>query len=792
MTSPKEFEDEVRRVARSLWPTASEGGAEMVVGREVDGLFYTDEVVHMVEATMDRTVQKAHHDGPKLRDHLVRHRTRGQRFAKSWFVTFDEPTAHQREAIHKYDKAIVVISLEQFRSKLVDGRKYLELREKYGWGSAANPGGGKGSLPKYVQMQLGTLMESRKKSMRNRASGVAAPGGLKSIDDVVDALEAGARIALVGDYGAGKSMTTREIHRRLSDRYLKKKSHRFPVTLNLRHHFGQDDPDEALDRHASKVAFERRHEIFAAWRAGYVILLLDGFDEMAAPGWSGDLDRLRENRRIATALVKQFSSDCPDGSSILVAGRRYYFDSLDELTEALFGSEESTVLGLSDFTTSQSEEFLKSFGVSTHALPAWLPTRPLLLGYLAAEGLIDEVSDEAVLMLSAGAGWDWLLDRVCERESFIKRGMDGASVRAVIERIASIARTTVSGIGPVSVYEMVEAFAAVRRQRPSDEDLAMLQRLPGLGSTEDNAEEGTRRFIDADFASAAQAGDIVSFIIDPFEAPRADDQRFDRTEHGVRAGWTSSLEPLGIEVAAYCLPEYVSSGMVRTALMQSVSRGLDTLAADIFRVALLRGSAVFESDDKKGVIIAEVVVPQFDFSEAEEGISWAPVTLSQCLISEIVLPDRSQSARMPSFNDCMITTVVGSLGPADLPEGMFDENCVYEDFPDGGDRNAAILDSSSLSMGTRVVMTLLRKLYMQRGSGRRDSALSRGMSSKEAQLVRPAMRLLEREGLAAAARLGNSIVWLPDRSAAARVNRYLASPRVGSDSLVLAAQSLNT
>ena len=43
----KQFESEVRRVARQLWPDAEGGGAETIENRERDGVFQTEDVIHL-------------------------------------------------------------------------------------------------------------------------------------------------------------------------------------------------------------------------------------------------------------------------------------------------------------------------------------------------------------------------------------------------------------------------------------------------------------------------------------------------------------------------------------------------------------------------------------------------------------------------------------------------------------------------------------------------------------------------------------------------------------------------
>ena len=56
------FEDEVRRIARELWPSAEFSGSTIVDGRERDGVFETEDCIHVVEATTSRRKEKAKED----------------------------------------------------------------------------------------------------------------------------------------------------------------------------------------------------------------------------------------------------------------------------------------------------------------------------------------------------------------------------------------------------------------------------------------------------------------------------------------------------------------------------------------------------------------------------------------------------------------------------------------------------------------------------------------------------------------------------------------------------------
>jgi hypothetical protein len=778
--TPQEFEDEVRGVARALWPSAASDGAAIVNRREVDGLFSTDEVVHMVEASMSRRVDKAHNVGPKLRDHLKRHRSGRGKFAKAWFVTYYDPTGHQREELKKYDPAIEVVSFEEFRKRLIDAPEYLRLRDRAQWGSAADPvSDSRTTLPNYVPLGISVIADQPRKGLRQEVgTSQSESSGHVTVDGLIERIRNGDRIALVGDYGAGKSMTVREVHRRLAQLYWKKESVAFPITLNLRKHYGQVNPEEALRRHADEIGFDKPSQLVKAWLAGYVHLLLDGFDEMSAPGWSGSLEHLRENRRAATTLLRAFLESTPARSGVLLAGRRYYFDSLDELGLALFGRQPHTVLTLNDFTIEQAQTFIRLYQHWNYALPAWLPARPLLLGHLAVEHILEKLRDEDVLMLPPAAGWDWLLDRIADREAFIQEGMDGRAVREILERLATIARATPQGVGPLTSFDIADAFTYVRRQRPSDAELTLLQRLPGIGG-EESAEEGTRRFIDLDLASTAQAGDVVNYLNNPYD---------DLLTRLARQ-WTSGMESLGVEVAAHQLGEDLIEGNLRAALSRALQAGLDVLAADIVGVAVARGVSLASKTGSQGYAISGVVIPSLDLSEGGPDLS--AVRFFQCIVSELSVEGDPDPERLPSFSQSSFETVMGRLGQSDMPPGTFSD-CEFGEFPEAADRNAAILNATALPRGTRVTMTVLRKLYLQRGRGRRDSALPRGMDQKDRELVQPVLKLLQAEGLVVGTRLGTSLVWLPDRSAGPRVRAFLKSPRTSNDPLVAGSRALDS
>jgi hypothetical protein len=228
----EDFENEARRIARALWPEARYSGAVKVDGRERDGVFETEECIHLLEATTSRKQAKAEEDIKKMVKLAERLRRGGtQKAVRCWFVTRDEPLADQRAEADRHRGLVTAIGFAQFQSRLMDVRGYLAVRENYAFGSVRDPVTG-GLRPAVGYVPL-ALAERGKPAIRTP-------------DEVLQFLIDGRRIILLGDYGAGKSMTLQHMYKKLANRYKEGVSPQFPVFLNLRDHYGQIEPAEVL------------------------------------------------------------------------------------------------------------------------------------------------------------------------------------------------------------------------------------------------------------------------------------------------------------------------------------------------------------------------------------------------------------------------------------------------------------------------------------------------------------------------------------------------------------------
>ncbi|MGH8103555.1 MAG: hypothetical protein ACREJQ_03435, partial [bacterium] len=137
----------------------------------------------------------------------------------------------------------------------------------------------------------------------------------------------------------------------------------------------------------------------------------------------------------------------------------------------------------------------------------------------------------------------------------------------------------------------------------------------------------------------------------------------------------------------------------------------------------------------------------------------------------------------PSFWDYTCPNLKGrtATGIRDLPDGRF-HDCNADAFENPAKTTNDIL-ALQLPLGTRVILTILKKIYAQRGRGRRESAIYRGLDTRAQQLVPDALALLKKEGFVTKSKQGMHDIWLPTKSADARSRalKMLATPNTSED-----------
>lgn len=707
---------------------------------------------------MLRTKLKIQDDLAKSKE-LVRRLRLSSRFGDYNFrillVTFSEPTADQNEVVRSSKTGCPreIISFGTLFSRLFNARHYLRTRESHSFGSVRNP-----SDENDIRVPANSYIPTA--LIRADTGQSLQAAGLAELSDV------GQRFIILGDYGSGKSMTLRDIYYRCREMFIAGSTVMCPVYLNLREHIAQVQPDEALFRHSQRIGFDDYSSLIAAWRAGYVTLFLDGFDELTPPQFSVSVSNLKEARRFAVELVKRFFEQTPIGSSIFLAGRESYFDSRDECQKAMGYGADDILLELSGFTDEQVAKYL---GAKRRTLPDWLPTRPLLLGYLANSGLIG--SGEDLGGLTATAGWNLLLNKICEREvnQVWGVGFDPQMLRLFIESLASRARRY-SGAGKLLEDSDLRLVFHTVFGKDADEPASLLaSRLPGLGAVP--GRNGAREFIDADFADVAGGGDLGRFVSNPFVIPPF----LEEAKCGLGAlahsfvvemqGGTSRLS-----IALYEASKYSKLGVT---------------AADLISILVEEGES-YKGD--KAVIQGA----DFEVLTLDDDVDLSRITFKNCIFSRIEIGRSgldNTRASLPTFEDCVIGRMDGVVSRADLPDGIISGNTAIEKYSAYAGTNSAVMESS-LSTSVKVLVTILRKLFLQRGAGRQYRALTRGLPANSAKLVPALAGLIKSTGFAQDVTMGSRVVLVPNRGMSAEALSIINGPNISAHPLIRQARSL--
>lgn len=746
MTNGKEFEVEVLRVARALWRKDVSGGPEFIDGRERDGVFYEEDVIHLIEATIEKSEEKARQDVRKLAKLAGEMRKKSpERVVKCWFITKHEPTDRQRAIARGANYPVHAVGFREFQGKLIDARDYVRARESHKFGSVHAPDDV--ADPKFVSISI-------KEGVGER---------LWSLHEVSRNLKEGGKFCLTADFGAGKSMVLRELFQLLQKSYMDGSTSRFPVHVNLREHNGAQYPDEILERHARIIGFEEPAKLVRAWKSGYVTLILDGFDEITSLGFQGRYSKLKEVRRRALMAVREMISSQPKEAGLIIAGREFYFDSYSELRSSL-GVVSAYELTLNEFSDEQVAELLGNLGFpATQRFPSWLPKRPLFVATLALQGLLDDLRGRQEV--SIGSGWNQLIGRICEREARISNSLDSATIRLVLERVATIARMR-EGDDFLSRADLERAFLEVCAYEPDEQGMLLLERLPGLAIASGGSE--SRRFVDQDFECALGAGDVWRYFVEPWNG--AGD-----VEASVRP-----LTPVGVAVAEAVLREDVRSRSVQPAFDRA--KGKSCLTFDLMQIARELKSNVTSS-----ISMRDLHVSYFD--SHGHWPSGCEIYLSDCILDSLEVETSSDFSAAIRLQGCLISSLSGVRARSDLPKNFADDRTTVESVSEEVDSNASIL-TGTMPLPVRVLLVVLRKLYVQKGAARRENALFRGLDVNAQRYVEDVLAIVGSEGLATREKRGGEPLVVPNRAEMARVLQMLSTPETSQDPVLVRVKAL--
>lgn len=192
------------------------------------------------------------------------------------------------------------------------------------------------------------------------------------------------------------------------------------------------------------------------------------------------------------------------------------------------------------------------------------------------------------------------------------------------------------------------------------------------------------------------------------------------------------------------------------------------------------------SYSRGGIDISDVHLSTFSLDDDVPDLS--RIRFIECIIDSLFVSPNIPSERLPIFERCLIGAIDGVATQGDLPPNAF-PGCEIDEFRNSTARNALILETD-LPISTKVLLTVLNKLFNQAGRGRRENAFSRGLEPRAKALVAPILDIVASAGFATPARIRQQTIWLPKRDKGRRVNDILNHPNTSQDPLLERVKNL--
>ncbi|OUI80518.1 NACHT domain-containing protein [Acetobacter tropicalis] len=763
----KQFEIDVRNIARQLWNPKGYSGAVTIDGQERDGIFETDEVVHYIEITTSKSAKKAREDIEKIKKFLP---TLAQKYpgkiAKGWWITLFEPTGEQGAYIASAPTNIFHCNYIQFLSKLIDSSEYINLRNKKYFGSARNIADDSTYIPsdEYVPC---FLIDSN--SNERFYYSKFRDGFIKNPK----------KCLITGEFGVGKSMFARQLFFDLSLEHKAGRDLAFPVYINLREHAEQKDPDECLTRHAKSIGYPKPYQLIKAWLAGYVNLILDGFDELPPILATRETGRAKEIRKSAMELVRRFISECPQNSGLIVLGRSNFFDSYEDTLSTLHIKKDWNILSIPDFTDAQVAQYLTKKGIK-NGIPSWLPRRPLLIGYMIGKNLLLDAEDYNDL--DRVSGWKRLIRLVCEREvEQVNLALDVDEMVRIYARIGTKSRSKVDPLGPISLVDCRDAFSEITNVIPEGRALSALLRLPGLvGIDNQKADDasathimpGARWFVDETFQAAVSAEDVVLSISDVHNF-----------NHNVFMGMRHYMRDFGLELISSKINESGKGSGFLCSAFSYISQKNNTNPVLIDYV-----NSIISLNDKSSLpdgIVKELFIPELTFFDSN--VDFSGVHFNNCYFENIVISE-TNIKKLPKFNSCLIEKLethhkdesfIETVFPACQIEKIEPTYVGYDEYRHYSENNKML-----------ALTSVLDKIFIQSKTGRLDTALKRGITQDQSSYIDRIVEILRKEGYINKVRRRGEIIWVPDIAYTSQVRSILRDPDASTADIVVATQAL--
>lgn len=682
----------------------------------------------------------------KVRDDIIKLTTvrltlmREGIYGKCYFVMKDKPTDSMRAAGN--EQKVLVRSAEEFQNEYFEYGSYVYIRGQKQFGSLINIETGQPENNIYVEV-----------SYLNKRTGEEV-----EIDGIIDLLKKGKKVVLKGDFGLGKSRCVKQIFDVITKDTV---SGPYVISINLRDHWGSQRATEILDRHFADLGMDAKN-FTKAYENSNIIYLLDGFDEIGTQSWSSDPRKMQHIRAMSVCALKDLLQKVQGG--VLITGREYFFNSDKEMFNSLGLSEKQTVLleCHREFTEEQLLNFIAQNITAVKdkeklkALPSWLPKRPLviqlLLKYASDVFSVDYALDDIC------GFWYAFLSKMCEREAKIYPTLNPEIIKNVLLYLANFTRSSANNMGPISQIDLSNAFEFAAGFRPSDESAIMLQRLPSLGRI--SADSPDRQFLDGFILNGLRAENII-------QLSKSWDVSILATE------WKAPLDITGLQI----LSEYISKDDKRLDTFITMARKASTAANKVLASDIVSALCLLDIDclDFQDIYINDGYFSYLSF----EGKEIKRLTISNSCIERIDLTN-SKFLDQVQIKDCLISTVYGVSSVKSIPAEFV--NCDIENYETLA--TTTLIKRANLSISQKLLVEMLRKIFLQPGAGRKEAALLRGMgATANRQLSEKILGKLMDEGLVTRHKGDEGYIYKPVRSQTGRITHIIEDLTLSKDPL---------
>ncbi|MCQ2004419.1 NACHT domain-containing protein [Rhizobium sp. NRK18] len=733
---------------------------------EFDAYYEGEFIIHCVEITVSQKASKLDHDLKKL-DWLHNYyskQTSGKKSIRCWTITRDSLTHEQFSLIKQYRSHITHITYKELVSKLIDTHLFLERRQQHRFGSFD---------PLKKKDKTDVFVNAPFKILKNT-------GKFADADKVYNWIKQGHKkhFIVTGDFGSGKSTFLKLLYDKIVQSHIRNEELRFPIYLNLRDFAELEHPDEALRRHARRIGLsEFGEKLIGAWKADYTSLIIDGFDEVSPRNTAREVKRQRDLKQQALQIVKRFVENTPTDTPILISGRTGFFQSLQEMEDAIGVSSKWEQLESTEFDENQIQNLQGQMGTNI-TIPQWIPRTPLLIGYFIEwlqenPEIVSDYSDSS-------NGWLHLLNRFCERE--VKQidtlPMIKEDLFDLYGELAITARKRNDGTGPIDLNDIVNAYRHLFKDEPTGSALGQLMRMPGLVPTDavnlshnnstlndlynvtDLNKIQQKRFINRELVDIASGRYLGKFI-------QTSNRDIIKNYVGVKS--TISESGLGtitkISHEANHIPYFIS---------EINSQNTENYAQIDLISCLIYNNFPYTN---KSLTIDDLHIDYLNFSE--DSYNYSKFRFANCYIETFEMSINTSVANRPNFENC----IFGNLY-IDCEESKFDEkilnglgffNCSVEYFHfQRFNTNSYLL--SDLSEEASLLASIFQKTYRQSMTGRLEKAILSGIKNHQTMTVHELLEKLQHNHFLTRERVDNENRWRPLKDKLDVVNEFLSSP----------------